>query len=154
MTKETEMSPFAELHHVTIVVKDMEQAVKYYESMGVGPFKSYPPLHDYVKVNVPDEDAFYNLIITECQIGPVTLQLVEPGEGKSIYGDFLEQRGEGLQHLGFVVDDIDKEEAKLKKLGFKVITSGRRADGSGFTYVDNDEIGGAHFMIRQNPSPK
>ncbi len=153
--REEEKSPFRELHHVTIVVKDMEQAIEYYSSLGIGPFIHYTALRDYVQLsNVPDKEGLYNIIVREAQIGPVILQLVQPGEGKSIYKDFLEKRGEGVQHLGFVVDDIDKEEAKVKKLGFKSINSGRRTDGSGFSYFDNDRIGGVHLLIRQNPSKK
>jgi hypothetical protein len=89
------------------------------------------------------------------QIGPVSLQLVQPPhEGKSPHRELLDKRGDGVEHLGFVVDDVDKEEAKLKKLGLKVTVSGRRADGSGFTYFDTNAIGGVSLLIRQNPSQK
>ena len=102
-----------------------------------------------------DKTAFFKYRVKEAQIGPVSLQLVQPpSDEKSMYGEFLEKRGEGVQHLGFVVDDIDKAEAKLKKLGLKVTETGRRADGSGFTYFDTDAIGGVTLEIRQNPSEK
>jgi catechol 2,3-dioxygenase-like lactoylglutathione lyase family enzyme len=142
--KGSEKSPFSTLHHVTIAVKDMEKAVKYYESVGIGPFKSFPPLRD-----------FFKYIVKEAQIGPVSLQLVQPpSDEESMYGEFLKQRGEGVQHLGFVVDDIDAAEATLRKLGLRVTETGRRADGSGFTYFDTDAIGGVTLEIRQNPSQK
>ena len=152
--RDAEKSPFSELHHVTIVVRDMEKALRHYSSLGIGPFESYPPMREYVKINVPDESAFYNLTIRVARIGPVSLQLVQPHEGKSIYKEFLEKRGEGVFHMGFVVDDIEKEEQKLKETGLKVISSGRRADGSGFAYFDTAEIGGVTLLIRQNPQGK
>ena len=153
--KGSEKSPFSTLHHVTIAVKDMEKAVKYYESVGIGPFKSFPPLRDFVKVNGKDKTAFFKYIVKEAQIGPVSLQLVQPpSDEESMYGEFLKQRGEGVQHLGFVVDDIDAAEATLRKLGLRVTETGRRADGSGFTYFDTDAIGGVTLEIRQNPSQK
>ena len=144
-------SALSQLHHVAIVVSDIEKAIKYYSSIGLGPFESYPPITDYIKINVPDESAFYNLKIKVVQAGPVSIQLIQPGEGKTIYRDFLEKRGEGVFHLGFVVDDIEQEEAELQKLGLKVLSSGRRADGSGFTYFYTSEIGGVNVLIRQNP---
>jgi methylmalonyl-CoA/ethylmalonyl-CoA epimerase len=147
--KDTESSPFSELHHLMIVVKDIERAVKYFESIGIGPFRPYPPLQEYENLNVEDEDAFYGLIMKEVNIGPVVLQLCQPGPGKSIYKDFLERSGEGVQHLGFAVDDIEKEEEELKKKGFKVLSSGRRSDGSGFTYFDTKEDAGVTLLIRK-----
>jgi methylmalonyl-CoA/ethylmalonyl-CoA epimerase len=152
--RETEKSPFSELHHLMIVVKDIEKAVKYYESIGIGPFKSYPPPRENEKLNVKSESAFYNLIMKEAQMGPIVLQLCQPGTGESIYKDFLERKGEGIQHLGFVVEDIDKEEAKLKQRGFKVLSSGRRADGSGFTYFDTEDDAGVTLLIRKSSSKK
>ena len=151
--KDKKKSPFSELHHVTIAVKDIDKVARYYESIGLGPFKSFPPLRDFVKVQGKDKAAFFSYKVREAQIGPVSLQLVEPPSNEeSSYGDFLKTRGEGVQHLGFVVDDIDEAEAELKQLGLRVTETGRRADGSGFTYFHTDEIGGVTLEIRQNPS--
>ncbi|MFO7600920.1 MAG: VOC family protein [Candidatus Desulfacyla sp.] len=152
--KEAAHAPFSTLHHVMIVVKDMEKAVKYFESIGIGPFKPYPPLQEYENLKVEDEDAFYRLIMKEANIGPVVLQLCQPGPGKSIYRDFLERSGEGVQHLGFEVDDIEKEEEGLRKKGLKVLSSGRRSDGSGFTYFDTEKDAGVTLLIRKTSPQK
>jgi len=148
---ESEKTAFSQLHHIAIVVKDINRAVEYFSSLGIRSFQAYPPLRDYVKVNVPDKEAFYALTIKQTQMGPIALQLIQPGEGKTIYKDFLEREGEGVFHLGFVVDDVDKEEAKLRAQGLKVLSSGRRADGSGFTYFDTADKAGVVLLIRQNP---
>ena len=152
--KETEKSPFSQFHHLMIVVKDIEKAVNYYESIGIGPFRPYPPLQEYENLNVEDEDAFYKLIMKEANIGPIVLQLCQPGPGKSIYKDFLEKKGEGVQHLGFVVDDIEKEAVELRKKGFKFLSSGRRSDGSGFTYFDTEDDAGVTLLIRKTSPQK
>ncbi len=36
-------APFRELHHVCVVVRDIDQSVAYYESIGIGPWQDYPP---------------------------------------------------------------------------------------------------------------
>ena len=143
-------SPFSNFHHVTIVVRDLEKAMKYYESLGIGPWRDYS-CGQYSKVNVKQEFGFFNLTVKEALAGTVWIQLVQPGEGDSIYKDFLNEHGEGVQHLGFVVDDINKEESKLVKAGIKTIDTGRRPDGSGFAYFDTTAIGGTILSIRQNP---
>ena len=147
-------SPFSNLHHIAIVVRNMDEAIKFYTSIGVGPFRDYPPLKEYIKLDVPDEVGFHNVKIKVVQIGPIQIQLIQPGEGKSLYKDFLAKKGEGVYHLGFVVDHVDDSEAGLKKLGLKVLSSGRREDGSGFSYLDTAGRAGVVLLIRQSPGGK
>ena len=144
-------NPFSKLHHVSVVVRDIDAAQQYYESIGIGPFTSYPPMKEYVKIDVPDEKGFYNLIIRCAQIGPIQFQLIQPGTGKSLYKDFLEKRGEGVYHLGFEVEDIEASEAEVSAMGIKSISSGKRENGSGFSYLDTAEKGGITLLIRQSP---
>jgi len=147
-------SPFSKLHHISIVVRNMDKSIKYYESIGIGPFEDYPPLKEYVKLNVQDETGFFNLKFKIAQIGDVQIQLCQPGEGESPYKDFLEEKGEGVYHLGFVVNDVDDSEASLKKLGLQVLSSGRRVDGSGFSYMDTAGKAGVVLLVRQSKGKK
>jgi len=144
-------SPFAQIHHISVVVRDIDAAVTFYESIGIGPFKSYPPIKEYVKIDVPDKEGFYNLTIKCAQIGAVELQLIQPGTGQSLYKDFLDKKGEGVYHLGFVVDDIEKSGVEVKSMGLGVISSGRRENGSGFSYLDTVDKAGVTLLIRQSP---
>lgn len=146
--------PFSTLHHLSLVVRDINAAVRFFESVGVGPFTEYPPMAEYTRLNVPDKDGFFDILIRCAQIGPVQLQLVEPGKGRSIYKDFLEKNGEGVFHLGFVVPDIDAAEAEAKGMGLAVISSGRRENGSGFSYFDTAEKCGVTLLARQSPPAK
>ena len=145
-------SPFSNLHHISIVVRNIDEAIKFYTSIGIGPFEDYPPMREYVKINVPDEIGFYDVRIKVAQVGPIQIQLIQPGEGKSLYRDFLERKGEGVYHLGFVVDDVNRSEAEVKELGLHVLSSGRRKDGSGFSYLDTAGKGGVTLLIRQSRS--
>ena len=36
------------------------------------------------------------------------MELIEPGEGESIWWDFLKEKGEGIHHLKFEVDSINE----------------------------------------------
>ena len=142
---------FNKLHHISIVVKDAEKAQRYYESIGVGPWVDYPPMKEYVNIDVPDEDGFYNLKIKCVQIGPVQLQLVQPGEGNSLYKDHLAEKGEGVFHIGFEVDDIGATDPVIESMGLGVLSSGRRANGSGFSYLDTASDAGVVLLVRQSP---
>jgi len=144
-------SPFHTLHHVALVVEDLERAVSRLERLGFGPFADYPPLAEYVELDVPDERAFRALRIKVCEIGPVALQVIEPRDGETIYGEFLRDRGEGVFHLGFRVDDVDSAEQEAQARGLNVLSRGRRVDGSGFTYLDSRSEVGVTLLLRQSP---
>ncbi len=151
---ERKRAPFSTLHHVTIVVRDVDRAVEFYESLGFGPFVDYPPLTDYVKLNVMDVAGFQDVRFRCAQVGPIQIQLCQPGEGRSTYKEFLEKKGEGVFHLGFVVDDVDDAEAGLTALGLQILASGRREDGSGFSYMDTAGEAGVVLLVRQSPGVK
>jgi methylmalonyl-CoA/ethylmalonyl-CoA epimerase len=51
-------TPFRELHHICIVVRDIDASVAWYESVGIGPWQDYPPLTEYTRLSVPSPDAF------------------------------------------------------------------------------------------------
>lgn len=142
-------SPFKALHHVALVVQDVDRAVERLVRLGFGPFVAYPPLTEYVELDVPDIDAFYDLRIRVCEIGPVALQVIE-GRAGTIYGDFLRARGEGVFHLGFQVDDIESAQEELAGRGLRVLAGGRREDGSGFTYFDTLAHLGVTLLLREN----
>ncbi len=85
-------------------------------------------------------------------MGQVELELIEPGEEESLWREFLDTRGEGINHLGFFVDDIDKESTELEKKGFRVLYSSRFQNGGGATYFDTAKIGGILMELIQRPS--
>ena len=144
-----ENNAFGKPHHICIVVKDIEKTKDYYESIGIGPWTEYPPLVEYTKLNVEDEKGFFGTRFVFTHIGNLQLQLAQPGEGKTIYKEFLETKGEGVFHVGFEVDDIDAVEKQLTNNKMKVLASGRRDDGSGFSYLDTREHAGITLLVRQ-----
>ena len=142
-------NPFTKPHHILIVVKDIEKTKGYYESIGIGPWVEYPPLVEYTKLNVMDEKGFFASHFIYTQIGNLQLQLVQPGEGKTIYKEFLEKKGEGVFHIGFEVNDIDATDKQLTDNGLNILASGRREDGSGFSYYDTRQHTGVTLLARQ-----
>jgi catechol 2,3-dioxygenase-like lactoylglutathione lyase family enzyme len=153
---ESTKNPFSKPHHLCIVVKDIEKTKRYYESIGIGPWVEYPPLVEYTKLNVMDEKGFFATRFVFTKIGDLQLQLAQPGEGRTIYKDFLEEHGEGVFHIGFEVEDIEMMDKQLKDNGIEILASGRRDDGSGFSYLGTRQDAGVTLLIRQtkvDPKP-
>ena len=143
--------PFTKLHHICIVVRDIEASVRYYESVGIGPWHPYPPLSDYTELQMPDREGFLALDYRYAWVGDHQIQLCQPGEGATPQRRFLEERGEGVFHVGFEVPDADAAEASAAARGVEVLMKGRRTNGSGFSYFDTAAHAGVVLEIRQSP---
>jgi len=73
--------------------------------------------------------------------------IIPPATPPNLYVDYLKTHGEGIQHLGVPVDDLDQSIADYQKLGYSVAQSGAWGEtgkkGSGrYAYLDTDSIGG------------
>lgn len=144
--------PFHKLHHVSIVVHDVEKAMKFYESIGIGPWQDYPAREDFTTLEVPDVENFKKIKMKIAFLNDkMQLQLIEPGNDETSYRKFLDEKGEGVYHIGFVVEDVEAGEAEGQKRGLDVAMRGRRDDGSGFTYFKTADKGGVTLSIRRSP---
>jgi 4-hydroxyphenylpyruvate dioxygenase-like putative hemolysin len=147
-----ERSPFSIVHQIGVIVRDIDEAVAFYEDLGIGPFESPKgpaPIFDRQVYGRPAPDVKNRISTT--QMGAVQLELVQPVSGKSLQMEFLERYGEGVNHLAFLVDDLDGEVAKLVQKGFRVISSGKTAR-SAFAYLDTHKVGGVIFELIQPAS--
>jgi len=144
---------FRQLHHVCIVVHDLERAVAYYERLGVGPWFDYPKGDAYVEFEVPNREASAAMRYKCADLDNVQIQLCEPPAAPpSPQRAFLDAHGEGVYHLGFEVADRDRAEAEARALGLAVTARGKRADGSGFAYFDTRAGAGVTLEIRRTPA--
>jgi methylmalonyl-CoA/ethylmalonyl-CoA epimerase len=147
----TPSRPFRELHHICIVVRDIEASVAYYESIGIGPWQDYPPLTEYTRLTVPNPDAFYALKYKLADVGGVQLQLCQPPELDCPQRRFLDSRGEGVFHIGFE-SDLDEATEAAAGLGLNVLARGQRDNGSGFIYFDTADDAGVVLLARKTAS--
>jgi len=110
------------IHHVAIVVSSIAEARKVYE--GVLGLSAGEPEHV--------EDQKVNVLVTHT--GTQRIELVEPAAPDSPVSRFLAQRGGGLHHVAYRVDDIDAALAALKRAGVRLIDEAPRR-GAGGTRV-------------------
>ncbi|OHD65714.1 MAG: hypothetical protein A2176_13855 [Spirochaetes bacterium RBG_13_51_14] len=76
----------------------------------------------------------------------IEIELLEPGEGTDFYRRSLDQRGRPLiQHLGFLVKDVDAWANKLVNAGYPVYVRGKLGMGPlsiDFAYMDTERDDG------------
>lgn len=99
---------FNKIHHIGIAVRDMDAAIKKYEMVGAK-----------VLGREPSKDGKLELAMLD--LGGDLIEPIAPIQGESGVSKFIEQRGEGIHHFAFEVDDIAAELAKLKGEGFDLI---------------------------------
>ena len=139
------------LHHVGLVVKDIDKAMAYFESIGIGPFR----VGDQRKSTIPfigelhGKPAEWKTTISNADLGGVELELLEPTEGNQALKESLDTGGEGLHHIGFLVENLSAAEVKGKKVGLKVWTKSRMK-GTNFLYFEPSETGKLAIEFR-NP---
>jgi len=107
------------IEHVGIAVKDLQEAIKYYEEV-LG-------LKCYAIEEVADQKvktAFF-------MVGQTKIELLEATSEESPVSKFIEKRGEGIHHLAFAVNDVDGSLKEVKEKGVRVIdeTSRKGAEG-------------------------
>lgn len=128
-------SPFKDVFQVGIVVKDMDKATERLSAMGIGPFEP--------RVLPPDREEWYrgrplkpDVKISKAYIGETEIELIQPVSGESPHQEFLDSKGEGIQHLACTVEDLDKQVEKLTAQGATVLLQAKFPGGGGIAYVD------------------
>jgi methylmalonyl-CoA/ethylmalonyl-CoA epimerase len=136
---ESLFSKFSKVDQIGIVVKDMDATMKFYERMfGIEPFPT-------VESNINSAKLKIGLF----QLGEMQIELIQVLEGETIHSKFIEKRGEGLHHLGFFVEDIEKELARLEKRGVKVLERGTVLGVVEFAYLDTEKSLGVVLELIQ-----
>ena len=135
------------VQQIGIVVEDMDRAIEYFASaFGIGPFRVVDGGMEGVLWRGKPINA--KLKVAFARSGPLQVELIQPVEGKNIYTEFLESKGEGLHHLGFQVDDLEAMLVELEKDGIEPIFHQSLPHlGIAFAYLNTDKIGGVIFEL-------
>jgi methylmalonyl-CoA/ethylmalonyl-CoA epimerase len=135
---------------VGVVVRNLNEAIEYYSKMfGLGPFQTieFAPAQHWVK----GKPTPIRLKIGMCSWGSIQLELIEPVEGDAPHKWFLEGKGEGLQHLGFIVDNYDQWLDYLRENHIHVLMNAETdVEGMGHVraaYMQSDRTGGVLFEL-------
>jgi len=142
---------------VAIVVKNLDETVKrYYEVFGVKPWHFYTYEKPFVKeMTYYGKPANYSMRIALSYFGPSRIELIEVKRGPSVYQDFIDKHGYGVQHLGFRVENMEDALQQAAKAGFRMIQDGAGfgPDGDGcYAYLNTEAEFG--FLIELIQAPK
>lgn len=100
---------FTDVDHVGVVVRDLEEAVAFYaESFDI---------REWERVAMPER----HMEVAAARIGTTLLELIAPTSAEAAFAKFLDERGPGMHHIAYRVEDIHAALAEVKARGLRVI---------------------------------
>jgi len=112
------MNP-SHIEHIGIAVKNLEESIKFYEEIF--------GLKCYAIEEVKDQKvktAFF-------MVGQTKIELLESTDPEGPIGKFLEKKGQGVHHLAFAVNDVNKSLSELDEKGVRLIDKSSRKGAEG-----------------------
>ena len=97
------------IEHIGIAVKSLEESNKLFAQL-------FGKSH--YKVEAVESEGVSTSFF---EVGPNKIELLEATKLDSPIAKFIEKKGEGIHHIAFAVDDIEKEIQRLKDEGFTVL---------------------------------
>jgi methylmalonyl-CoA/ethylmalonyl-CoA epimerase len=133
---------------VAVVVRDIEASSKLWADllgMPVPEIRTTRPGHEVKEIyrGKPSEG---QVKLTFFNLGQVVIELLQPISEGTSWKEFLEKKGEGVQHLGFQVEDPDKTSRALEKAGYPIIHQGRYDTDDG-TYIYHETLDALGVVI-------
>ncbi len=106
------------IDHIAIAVRDLKEASKTFEALGL-------------KLSTSHEVSSMKVQAKFAKIGDTQIELISPTSKDSVVEKFLEKRGEGLHHICFEVENIETTLKELEEKGFQLINKEPQAGAQG-----------------------
>lgn len=105
--------------HIGIAVRNLNEVLPYYtETLGC-------PL---LKI---EEVASQQVRVAFIDAGNIKLELLEPMDDSSAIFKFLEKKGEGIHHIAFGVENIEKRMEELRENGVRLLSDQPKSGAGG-----------------------
>lgn len=146
----------APIGQIGIVVEDLDRALSANQlTLGATKFDVHVMGPDsFTEVFHHDAPSTSEIRVALSRTSP-QVELIEPLSGRGIHSEFLEERGGGIHHLGFFVEDVEAVKARFAAAGRSPVFHGRgfgkRGDGA-FAYYDTFNEAGYWIEAIQWPS--
>ena len=130
----------AEIDHLGIAVKSLEQAKAFYRALGLEVVGEEVVAHEKVKVAM-------------LPVGESRIELLEATSEDSAIARFIAKRGEGLHHVSLQVVDLAGTVERLKQSGTRFVSDEIKigAGGHAYVFVHPSSAGGVLVELCEDP---
>lgn len=132
-----------ELDHIGIAVRSIEEALPFYLEVLKG------SLEDRYTSDVPGVEVHVAVVKTNGQ----TIELLEPTNRNSPIARFIKQKGKGVHHVAYRVDDIDLAIREARDNGIRFLEDTLRTNTRGrrLIYINPASTEGTLFELCSYP---
>jgi methylmalonyl-CoA/ethylmalonyl-CoA epimerase len=133
-----------EFVQIGVVVKDLESTVKALsEIFGLGPFQliTYPTDEcEDAQLAFRGKPGNFRHRLAFARLGPIELEIAQPLNGESGLTEFLNEHGEGIQHIRFNVKELQPVIDHLAEKGIQPLMSGSGLrQGTRWVHLDTEK---------------
>lgn len=126
------------IEHIGIAVKDIGEAAKFYEDV-LG-------CHVSEEIDIPER----KLRIAFIDVSGVKLEFLMPKDEESVLAKFIDKRGEGIHHICFQVDDVEKAAVELAEKGTELVDRPRTgAEGKKIVFIKPKSTYGVLIELKE-----
>jgi hypothetical protein len=141
---------------VALVVENLDETVEsYWRLFGIGPWHFYTYGKPLVKrMSYRGKESEYRMRIALSYLGPLRIELIEAGEGDTVYADFVREHGYGVHHFGVLVQDMEAAISEAESAGLEMTQDGAGfgRDGDGhYAYLDTEDKIGVTIELIERP---
>ena len=139
---------------IAFVVRDLERAAREFDAcLAAGPWRGWIFGPQGKGREYRGNPAEWSLRLALNNLSP-QYELIEPLAGPSIHADWLEERGEGFHHVGYIVQSLDQTTAEMTAAGHppiaRIHSFGADGDGAAAYYDTTDALG---FLVEAVEPP-
>lgn len=119
------------IYQIAWVTRDLERSMKnWVENLRIGPWNVYSFTEKTVKnlhVDGKPVTEPFKFLIAISRVGDMEMEIIQPVYGPTIYGKFLDEKGEGLHHIKEKIEDdrMDAVVAEYASKGIAVTQTGQ-----------------------------
>jgi len=126
------------IEHIGIAVKDIGEAAKFYQDV-LGCQVSD-------QMDVPER----KLRIAFIDLSGVKLEFLMPTDNESVVARHIEKRGEGIHHICFEVEDVEKATSELQEKGAELVDRPRMgAEGKKIVFIKPKSTHGVLIELKE-----
>jgi 4-hydroxyphenylpyruvate dioxygenase-like putative hemolysin len=122
---------------VGIIVRDIEKAAADYAAFfGIEKPKAHlTDAYEKTQAEYRGSPTQARAKLAFMDFGSLQVELIEPDEHPSTWREFLDEHGEGIHHIAFVIDGMKEKVAALAGKGFPLDQKGEYTGGR-YAYID------------------
>jgi hypothetical protein len=140
---------------ICLVTRDHKRTMDTLLRLGIGPWR----IHRHHPGTTRDtryrgQAHTFTAVMAYAHSANIMWEIVEPVHGTGVFNEFLEKKGEGVHHVGFLCRNRTFTEAiaEFERRGFRVAQSGRVWGGKvGFAFIGADDELGLFLEIWDHP---